>query len=1253
MNFGANFFLMRRALSENRQRQPSNKTDSRKYMPGLDPLEKEATISDIQPLGKYEADRMMKFVNRLLKRGGLTATEKKAFNFWKANLVVENAKGIIHQEFMRDFWAWLLGRGKESDHVKCPWYRQALTNDAEVAAYVDSFIRKRHEYQMKLALLKMRHPVGINQHYLYYKYAVRQTEVDADSFLDDWKLFLQEFGEARESGQAERNMDAIEGPYDGEQNIHEMAPYGSKRVEVGKASHDRKVEQMIKSGARSFHDDDMSDEDGELPVSRDRRNLPRPPPPPKQRFVQPLPPSAFVPQEFVVPATSVAVPPKEKEEIEPEDSPRQEPPDNRPLMPQPIEPVDDKPTDSNNLVEEEGGSDLELPDVPTKVPERLEDALKAEQAADAEKARQFEEQQKRNRRQWDEAFEAAATRNRQQDLQPVGQAFRELQATMSHIEHQRQFDQAEERLERVRARQKELEIIGLQDEALVEAAKDLEAVKANAEAEKANAERRHQEVLSALRERTAQIEQKQADTDKLLQNMQAEMQVLARQPQGLTAEMTAALKNQAVLLNQSVAERLQQQGEANRKELEKFIESRQNKLQAEMLEEMAKHGAVQLESVLNKVNEQLALERESARQAQEAKIAEAQRLLMSEMEKLKQGTEANVGEMNKALMQAVGDKLNALNVEELVENFNNAENKMNDYVQQSAELEGRFERIGTIANNFEQNIADMHASIARAQQAFAKSVEKVNEQAGALALLQDEVRSQLRKIDALRESANAEVFAAEDRQRLNLEAQAQQAEAILNRYAARQEERLNDLQKALDRSDKRLRRMQRERVEQSRRQVDRIRNTVQGRFEPVAEQEVPVAEATPPAVEAEVEQQPPPAEVEADHSLKRDREEEKEAPVAEAVAEAEDEYVGMPALDEMQPIAKAPKFELIGRLKELANWAFEPLQGMFAQEPMQRIQEEISASVEAEVQAEIEEEEELIGQAEEAQARSERLARGRAARMVLLNDLEEAERQLKELESQAQEQEMIEFYAARAAEIAEAAREVKKRVRADQRTQAEGEKFSRNKKERDRPTYEKMATAEKKNSTTPVKQMSAVKNAPLGQAAGRTNKGSLPKVFSATEREARKQRDEEFARDNPELMKRMPKHEREEEQSTEAENEREMEIEDEEEVIADRETKQFLRKQADFINTGDDEMMDYAAQELLSLGLLTGIPQSELDVERRHDDSWDSVAYGQRLMGVLNKISARLGGKKHKLNLEEEEELQMEGRFQLNEELTK
>lgn len=1234
MNFGANFFLMRRALSENRQRQPSNKTDSRKYMPGLDPLEKEATITDIQPLGKYEADRMMKYVNRLLKRGGLTATEKKAFNFWKANLVVENAKGIIHQEFMRDFWAWLLGRGKESDHVKCPWYRQALTNDAEVAAYVDSFIRKRHEYQMKMALLKMRHPIGINQHYLYYKYAVRQTEIDADNFLDDWKLFLQEFGEARESGQAERNMDAIEGPYDGEQNIHEMAPYGSKRVEVGKASHDRKVEQMIKSGARSFHDDDMSDEDGELPVSRDRRSLPRPPPPPpKQRFAQPLPSSAFVPQDFVVPATPVAVPPKEKEEIEPEDSPRQEPPDNRPLMPQPIEPVDDKPTDSNNLVEEEGGSDLELPDVPTKIPERLEDVLKAEQAADAEKARQFEEQQKRNRRQWDEAFEAAATRNRQQDLQPVGQAFRELQATMSHIEHQRQFDQAEERLERVRARQKELEIIGLQDEALVEAAKDLEAVKTNAEAEKANAERRHQEVLNALRERTAQIEQKQADTDKLLQNMQTEMQVLARQPRGLTVEMTEALKNQAVLLNQSMAERLKQQGEANRKELEKFIESRQNKLQADMLDEMAKHGAVQLEKVLSKVNEQIALERENARQAQESKIAEAQQLLVSEMEKLKKGTEANVSEMNKALMQAVGDKLNALNVEELVENFNNAENRMNDYIQQSAELEGRFGRIGTIANNFEQNIADMHASIGRAKGAFVKAVEKVNEQAGALALLQDEVRSQLRKIDALRESANTEVFAAEDRHRLNLEAQAQQAEAVLNRYAARQEERLNDLQKALDRSDKRLRRMQRERVEQSRRQVDRIRNTVQGRFEPVAAPEIPaepvpaVEEVQENPVQMEVEQNQPPAEV-----------------VAEAAASPVDEYESMPTLDEMQPVAKAPKFELIGRLKELANWAFEPLQGAFAQEPLQRIQEEISASAEAEIEAEKEEESNLIGQAEEAQARSERLAKGRAARMILLNDLEQAERQLKELESQAQEQEMIEFYAARATEIAEAAREVKQRVSADQRALAEAEKFTRNKQERERPTYEKMATSEKKNSTTPVKQMSAVKNAPLGQASGRTNKGSLPKVFSAAEREARKQRDEEFRRNNAELMKRLPKREREQETESEQDNV---------EMVADEETRQFLRTQADFINTGDDEMMDHAAQEILSLGLLAGMSASEIDVERRHDDAWDSVSYGQRLMAALNKVSARLGGKKHKLHLEREDEMEMEGRFQLNEELTK
>lgn len=262
---------MRRAAAEGRTRPRDIGTDAKKYRPGLDPLEKEATIMDIQPIGLEESERMMKMINRLLEKGGLRNAEKNAFQFWKAQLAVDNMKGLVKREFLRDFWAWLLGRGKESDHKKCPWYRQSLANDEEVAVYCDTFLVKRTEFQIKLQLLRMRHPVGINQHYLYFKYVVRGEEPDADHFLEDWQLFVEEFETGRVEGNAERNKNkfgvitdtAGNAIYDGEGAVHEMAPYGPKRAELAKKAHSKYSAKMEQRAAIAWKSDDLSDDEAE------------------------------------------------------------------------------------------------------------------------------------------------------------------------------------------------------------------------------------------------------------------------------------------------------------------------------------------------------------------------------------------------------------------------------------------------------------------------------------------------------------------------------------------------------------------------------------------------------------------------------------------------------------------------------------------------------------------------------------------------------------------------------------------------------------------------------------------------------------------------------------------------------------------------------------------------------------------------------------------------------------------------------
>jgi hypothetical protein len=219
---------MRRAAAENRQRKPDIQTDAKKFHPGIDPLEAEESLTNIVPVGQHEHKQLMQMLKKMLKKTN-NGQEANAIRMQIVNAETGELKGVIHKEFLRDFWAWILGRGKETDHKKTPWYRQSLADDNEVSHYIDSFVIKMQEFRVKLAILGMRRPTGINQTYLFFKYIVRGEEVNKANFLEDWKLFQDEFYDARKQGQRERNLDDIEeGVFDGEHNAHEMAPYGAK-----------------------------------------------------------------------------------------------------------------------------------------------------------------------------------------------------------------------------------------------------------------------------------------------------------------------------------------------------------------------------------------------------------------------------------------------------------------------------------------------------------------------------------------------------------------------------------------------------------------------------------------------------------------------------------------------------------------------------------------------------------------------------------------------------------------------------------------------------------------------------------------------------------------------------------------------------------------------------------------------------------------------------------------------------------------
>jgi len=246
---------MRAAFSETRDRKPDIRQGggdlARKYAVGKDPLEKEESIPRIQPLNPNEYRRINKLLKRLIKRTTDPA-ERAGLLLHKAQLKAEQIKGVVHQEFLRDFWAWLMGTGKQMDHDKTFWGRQRLTDDPEVKAYCSAFVTKMWDFRVKLTLLATRRPVGINECLLYFKYIVRGEKPDSSHFLDDWSLFMQEYTMAREAGQDWRDPEQYIYP-------HETAPYGDERKKI---ANEKEHKDCIEAPRIDSDDDTSCDDNG-------------------------------------------------------------------------------------------------------------------------------------------------------------------------------------------------------------------------------------------------------------------------------------------------------------------------------------------------------------------------------------------------------------------------------------------------------------------------------------------------------------------------------------------------------------------------------------------------------------------------------------------------------------------------------------------------------------------------------------------------------------------------------------------------------------------------------------------------------------------------------------------------------------------------------------------------------------------------------------------------------------------------------
>lgn len=255
---------MRRAAITRAPKGGAISKDESKYKVGSDPLEIETTLKAMEPTALEEHKEMVQVVNLLIEKA-TDPEEKKGLTIWKTNLEASTIGPHVKKAFVKDFWAWLCGRGRPEDVVKTPWGRQPLTDDPEVEAYVSLFPRKMQAFRLKLFLLASRRPLGINECYLYFKYIVRgdvnatdRDEAFNSEFLKDWQQFGDDFTEARQDGQEYRRPGG---------SAHEMAPYDQyekgRAVSKGaeKAATRRRDNNILPPGSKDGQDKDDLDDD--------------------------------------------------------------------------------------------------------------------------------------------------------------------------------------------------------------------------------------------------------------------------------------------------------------------------------------------------------------------------------------------------------------------------------------------------------------------------------------------------------------------------------------------------------------------------------------------------------------------------------------------------------------------------------------------------------------------------------------------------------------------------------------------------------------------------------------------------------------------------------------------------------------------------------------------------------------------------------------------------------------------------------
>lgn len=118
----------------------------------------------------------------------LTPDKHKALVTMKLQLEqsIHDSPGMAKLQETDDFNQWLLGRGKEEDHVRTPWYRTPLLTLPGARDYILRFVKDRFKFLQYVHSLQLTGPTDVKQALEYFRYIIRGREDGKLNYLEEW-----------------------------------------------------------------------------------------------------------------------------------------------------------------------------------------------------------------------------------------------------------------------------------------------------------------------------------------------------------------------------------------------------------------------------------------------------------------------------------------------------------------------------------------------------------------------------------------------------------------------------------------------------------------------------------------------------------------------------------------------------------------------------------------------------------------------------------------------------------------------------------------------------------------------------------------------------------------------------------------------------------------------------------------------------------------------------------------------------------